>query len=175
MKNLSHSNAILVQQILCKPDGLNGHSIAFNERKNPLKCDICEVRFLNRGELKRHVLMVHEKKNIVQGRRNIQGHGDMSKHILGQSLKNVQFLNIIPTKFKTKLFLSPVSSNTFRCHCCQYKTCDWTCFSRVKLKDHYIAVHKNNKLLNCNRCGSEYSLRNHLNMHIKADYIELLK
>ena len=33
--------------------------------------------------------------------------GTCPNHILEQSLKNVLFLNIVPTKFKTKLFFVP--------------------------------------------------------------------
>ena len=32
-------------------------------------------------------------------------------------LRMSYFLNIVPTKFKTELFLSPVSTNTFRRYC----------------------------------------------------------
>ena len=38
------------------------------------------------------------KSILCQGRQNICGHGDMSNHILGQSLENVLFLNVKPWK-----------------------------------------------------------------------------
>ena len=38
--------------------------------------------------------------------------GTCPNHILEQSLENTLFLSIVPTKFKTELLLSPVSSNT---------------------------------------------------------------
>ena len=43
--------------------------------------------------------------------------GTCPNHILGQSLENVLFWNIVHTKLKTKLVLSSVSLNTFRRHC----------------------------------------------------------
>ena len=49
-------------------------------------------------------------------------YGDMGtcpNHILEQSLENVPFFNIVPTKFRIDIdgtFLSQVSSNTFRRH-----------------------------------------------------------
>ena len=86
-------------------------------------------------------LNLHKNGNLLK--ENIRGagtHGDMRScpnHTLKQSLENVKFFDIVPTKFKTKLFLSPASSNTLQRH--------WTWFGSIlgmwnlhKLNTQYV-------------------------------------
>ena len=44
---------------------LKGHRASVHEKKKPLKCMICDVRFVGKSSLKRHITSVHEKRTVI--------------------------------------------------------------------------------------------------------------
>ncbi|CDF38089.1 unnamed protein product [Chondrus crispus] len=111
-----------------------------DERKH--KCRTCESRFKNRGDLLRHVKVVHEGKRmyLCETCGKSFGHsGHLNRHIQSVHLHQ----------------------RRFKCQFCQYEF-----YQASHLHSHIGHIHGKKKTLSCKECGYRASSRNALKTHM---------
>ena len=112
-----------------------------DERKH--KCTTCEARFKNRGDLQRHVKVVHEGKRmyVCETCGKSFGHsGHLNRHIQSVHLHQ----------------------RRFRCQFCHYEF-----YQASHLQSHIGHIHGKKKALSCKECGYRASSRNALKTHMR--------
>ena len=146
---------------------IRGYWIKPSPTKKYYKCDICENRFMQKGNLKRHTRLIHEKVKKNQSDKNY-GDGDLIKHMQSHSSKTynceICYKVLKQRSSFTRHMKTHKKSEGYKCEICEKE------FSRPDyLKKHVKISHekeckypiKHDKQI-CNICNKKITqLKNH--------------
>jgi KRAB domain-containing zinc finger protein len=125
---------------------LKKHIESVHEKKRPHLCSTCEKSFASKQDLKRHILMVHEKINH-------------KKHLCSQC--DSSFFNISGLKVHTDSVHE--GKRPFECSLCDSKFTQ-----RGALKLHVESVHENLKRYPCGHCYKKFTTSKDAKRHIRT-------
>jgi uncharacterized Zn-finger protein len=136
------------------------------------ECTLCEYKCTTKGNLKRHIKMVHDKIKDFECSLcdyKFSTKGNLKTHIkqVHDKIKDVQ-CSLCEYKFSTKGNLKTHIKQVhdkikdFECTLCEYK-----CSEKNTLKKHIKQVHDKIKNFECTLCKFKCSLNSNLKRHIK--------
>jgi len=150
------------------PPGIHGGG------KGLYKCNMCDSRFFSDGELKTHIITVHEAEKKYYAcsvcEASFARNGDLKRHIQSvHEKKKPHQCAICGGRFgekrdmKRHILSVHEKVKEFKC-----PTCDRGFAQQGSLRIHIDTVHEKLKPFVCDLCGKNFGRKVHLNKHVKS-------
>jgi hypothetical protein len=142
---------------------LKNHILSVHEGKNPYNCSYCNCGFSRKDNLKKHIVSFHEDNKSQKSQKENEIVSAEKDFSEFSEVKN----ELIDEKFESEELEnipkgSRKTNKHFSCYLCKGRF-----LNQLNLKNHMLSVHEGKNPFNCSYCGDTFKKSKGLLSHLK--------